>query len=114
MDEIINQIRALDFDALMAIKKETEKVIEERKEELVRQFRQEVFELAKKYGIPAKEIGAIITGKRNRRKLAPRYRYPTDPTKAWSGRGLAPKWIKEWEAAGRSREELLIDNGPLQ
>lgn len=37
-----------------------------------------------------------------------KYRNPDDESKQWSGRGLAPKWVKNWEEEHGSREGLLI------
>lgn len=38
----------------------------------------------------------------------PKYRHPENPAVTWSGKGRQPKWIKEAEEAGRSRDEFLI------
>ena len=40
------------------------------------------------------------------KKVAPKYRGPDGET--WSGRGLAPKWLKSLEADGKKRESYLI------
>lgn len=39
---------------------------------------------------------------------SPKYRHPENPDVTWTGKGRQPKWIKEAEAAGRSRDEFLI------
>ena len=39
---------------------------------------------------------------------SPKYRHPENPEVTWTGKGRQPKWIKEAEAAGRSRDEFLI------
>ena len=40
------------------------------------------------------------------------YRHPENAALTWTGgRGRPPKWIKDWEAAGRSREEVRVANG---
>lgn len=36
-----------------------------------------------------------------------KYRHP-DSGQTWTGRGKAPRWVTEAEAAGRKREEFLI------
>lgn len=49
------------------------------------------------------------TGKRGPRGPVPaKYRHP-DSGETWTGRGKAPRWITEAEAAGRKREEFLIE-----
>jgi hypothetical protein len=40
------------------------------------------------------------------------YRHPENPALTWTGgRGRPPKWIKDWEATGRSREEARVAGG---
>lgn len=41
-------------------------------------------------------------------KIAPKYRHPANPQLQWTGRGVAPKWLRELEAQGRNREEFLL------
>lgn len=36
------------------------------------------------------------------------YRDPSNPDNTWSGRGRAARWISDYEAAGRSREEFKV------
>lgn len=37
-----------------------------------------------------------------------KYQHPEDPDKTWTGQGRKPKWIGEWEASGRSTDELAV------
>ncbi len=47
-------------------------------------------------------------GKRGPRGPVPaKYRHP-ETGETWTGRGKAPRWVTEAEAAGRKREEFLI------
>lgn len=39
---------------------------------------------------------------------SPKYRHPENPEVTWTGKGRRPNWIKEAEAAGKSREDFLI------
>ena len=36
------------------------------------------------------------------------YRDPAHPENTWSGRGRAAKWLSDYEAQGRSREEFRV------
>lgn len=36
------------------------------------------------------------------------YRHPDDPGMAWTGQGKPPRWITDWEAAGKSIEALRV------
>lgn len=43
-----------------------------------------------------------------RRKVAPKYRNPADPSQTWAGRGAQPRWFREALAAGSVADDLLI------
>ncbi|WP_322995331.1 H-NS histone family protein [Castellaniella sp.] len=75
------------------------------------------------YGITPEEIVAVYERKSSvrgtatarksntggaKRVIPPKYRHPE--TKAeWTGRGKAPRWISDAEAAGTSRDTFLIE-----
>ncbi|MEL7042518.1 MAG: H-NS histone family protein [Pseudomonadota bacterium] len=40
-------------------------------------------------------------------KLAPKFRDPVTG-KTWSGRGMVPVWLRDYEAAGRGRTEFSV------
>ena len=40
--------------------------------------------------------------------VPPKYRHP-DTGETWTGRGKAPRWVTDAEAAGRKRDEFLIN-----
>ena len=40
--------------------------------------------------------------------VSSKYRNPQNPLQEWTGRGLAPKWLKEFLAAGQKKEDFLI------
>ena len=113
-------IESLELDELEALKQEVEQVIAKKREERFQALRAEVIELATKLGVPFETLIARFAAEQDKkrrgrpggsgegRKIPFRYRHPTDPEKGWTGRGLPPKWLKEWEASGHSREELLI------
>jgi DNA-binding protein H-NS len=113
-------LESLELDELEVLKQEVEQVIAKKREERFQALRAEVIELATKLGVPFETLIARFAAEQDKkrrgrpggsgagRKIPFRYRHPTDPEKGWTGRGLPPKWLKEWEASGRSREELLI------
>jgi DNA-binding protein H-NS len=51
---------------------------------------------------------AAHVGADARRKVAPKYRNPADPTQTWAGRGAQPRWFREALAAGSVADDLLI------
>lgn len=41
-----------------------------------------------------------------------RYRHPTSPMQTWTGRGRAPKWVRDWIEGGNSLEGLQTHPAP--
>lgn len=41
--------------------------------------------------------------------VAVRYRNPSDPGQAWTGRGRQPKWVMDWVQSGKSLDALRVD-----
>lgn len=73
----------------------------------------------REFDITPAEIAAAYNGKargaatrktvakRTAATVAPRYRNP-ETGATWTGRGRAPRWIADAEAAGKHREQFLI------
>jgi len=55
---------------------------------------------AKKRGRPA--------GSRAGSKVAAKYRNPANPAEVWTGRGMAPRWMKAYLDQGKSKDDFLI------
>ena len=83
---------------------------------------QSIIKTMKDYGITIEEIAAVHNKGAGKSKsaakaggssrgprgpVAPKYRHP-ETGQAWTGRGIAPKWITQAEAEGKSRQEFLI------
>jgi DNA-binding protein H-NS len=45
------------------------------------------------------------------KKVAPKYRNPSNPEQTWTGRGVSPAWVQALKAAG-TLESALIVAGP--
>lgn len=93
---------------LIRLRKQVEQELESRRRIDRRTARQEVKDIAERYGI---SLADLLTGSSTQPKppggrLA--YQHPSDPSKNWSGRGRKPNWLKEWEASGRSLDELRL------
>lgn len=92
---------------LRELQGEIERELRKRRREEVRQAQRELRDVAERFGFSLSELvpgQAAATGAR-----VVRFRHPTDESKTWSGRGRKPHWIKEWEEAGKSLEELRVD-----
>lgn len=97
-------LNTLSLKELKSLKKNVEKAIADFEN---RKKREALAELEKK----AAELGftvAELTGAKTRKVSAPKYRNPADASQTWTGRGRIPQWMKEFEAAGNSRDDALI------
>lgn len=91
---------------LLDLRKQVERELESRRIQDRRTAREEVKDIAVKYGL---SLADLLTGPHtqpDRTGSRLRYRHPEDPTKGWSGRGRKPNWLKQWENSGRSLDEL--------
>lgn len=92
--EIMAQIAQLQMQAAQARKAEVAAVIKEIKSKIA------------EFGLTADDLGLSAKQPSGRNKGRIKY---TDPAtgKGWSGFGKPPNWIKQYEAAGRQRDEFL-------
>ena len=62
----------------------------------------------------AVSIGVTIdihqTKKATSAKIPAKFSNPDNPSQTWTGRGMAPKWLKELVEKGHNKNEFLIDN----
>lgn len=94
---------------LNQLKKDIDKELNKRRRQDVKQAQKELKEVADKYGLSVSDLVPASGGKSAGRSGTIRFRHPEDPNKGWSGRGRKPAWIKDWEAQGRSVDELRVD-----
>jgi DNA-binding protein H-NS len=92
---------------LMKLRKQVEQELDSRRRVDHRSARQEMKDIAEKYGL---SLADLLSGSNTQParggKNALVYRHPSDSAKGWSGRGRKPNWIKQWEDSGRSLDEL--------
>ncbi len=116
LESIQATLSNLTIDELETLQKGIADLIKEKQEAKFRQLQQEIEAMAARLGVSyetlvkklANESGRTRRHDGPKRKIPYIYRHPTDPEKGWTGRGLPPKWLKEWEAMGHSRDELRI------
>jgi len=62
----------------------------------------------------AASIGVTIeiheTSKATSAKIPAKFSNPDNPSQTWTGRGMAPKWLKDLVKQGHNKDEYLIDN----
>jgi DNA-binding protein H-NS len=76
----------------------------------IAQLRAKIEAMAKAEGILIDELYPRGRGaaKSAKRKVAPKYRNPSDASQTWSGRGRQPHWYAAAIKAGKSERSLLI------
>lgn len=73
--------------------------------------------LIKKAGLSAQDVVKAMKGTRARkkatvsklagRKVAPKYRNPTDKKQTWTGRGRMPAWVSQLKESGKLEKALV-------
>lgn len=94
---------------LNQLKKDIDKELKKRRRQDVKEAQKELKQVAEKYGLAVTELVSGGAAKSGAKAGVVRFRHPEDPGKGWSGRGRKPAWIKEWEAKGRSLDDLRVD-----
>lgn len=92
--ELVEQKKALDEQIEAARKSEVSAAVAE------------VKRLIGEYGLTAVDCGFGAPAKKSAGKVAVKYRGPNG--EAWTGRGTTPAWVIAQEAAGRTRESMLV------
>lgn len=58
------------------------------------------------------QASAAVQSKVETASATIRYRHPTSPMQTWTGRGRAPKWVRDWIEGGNSLEGLQTQPAP--
>lgn len=98
------------LEELVAHREEVDKAIVAIRDVEIKKLREETQARAKALGVPLEEVFGVANKKSASAvvKGQPMYQHPTDKSKTWTGKGKPPNWIKEHEALGKSRIDLLI------
>jgi DNA-binding protein H-NS len=91
---------------LRQLKVDIDKELKKRRKDEVKQAQKELRTVAERYGFSLTELLSAQPAKAGPAKGGVKYRHPEDSGKTWSGRGRKPAWVKDWEGAGRSLDEL--------
>mgnify|MGYP000007999792 CR=1 FL=1 len=97
----------MSLEELKSLQKDIEKAIDtyEKRQKMV--ARKELEEHAKALGFKLEELVGDKLTKKTKKPVAPKYQHP-ETGKTWSGRGMKPKWVKEYMESGNSLDDLLI------
>ncbi len=101
-------IQNLSPTELQNLIKSAQSALEEKQAGMRKQVIAQIKELAASIGVTVE-----ITDEKKSRKasssVSAKYANPNNPAETWTGRGLAPKWMKGLIDQGHSKNEFLIN-----
>jgi DNA-binding protein H-NS len=98
----------MTIDALIAMRDEADRLLRTRAVSERKALEKQLSRLTRYVGgSGGKRRGGSLKG----RKVAPKYRNPTNKSETWAGRGVRPRWLQAALKEGRSIEEFAIVRG---
>lgn len=109
MTNLDDQLQTLSIEELASMQRRVDNLLKARHAKVREAAVAEMEALALKAGlrIDIRDRAASAPGGGPGRAPA-RFRHPDDPAATWSGRGRVPRWLREFERAGRARDEFAI------
>ena len=104
----LSWLEELTFEQLAKLAEAIQNQLNAKRHQVREQLRQELIEKARLFGIEPAELLPAHKPRVYRTEVKPKYRDTRDPTQTWSGRGRAPKWLKERIDAGENKDDYLI------
>ncbi|TMV78349.1 H-NS histone family protein [Thioclava sp. BHET1] len=100
----------LSLKELKELNSQVSKAIATYEDRKKREALAELEDTAKRLGFSLQELtGATPAAARKRTVAPPKYANPENPDDTWTGRGRKPKWMEAALRAGKSPDELLIE-----
>lgn len=116
MSELIQVSTEASYDELREAQERLNATIEAKRADARAAGVDKIIALVNEFGFTAEELNKALTGKVKTKSgkakatstpAAPKYRNPADPTQTWTGRGVAPAWIKD--VPKEDRGQFLIE-----
>jgi DNA-binding protein H-NS len=102
----MKQIRSMSFEELIRVRADIDAAIELH----MARERQAMMKMLQKAGSGGGPVRSETTGAHplKGKKLAPKFRNPTDRTQVWAGRGNKPRWLAAALKAGKKLESFAV------
>ena len=97
----------MTIDALIALRDQADRLIRTRAASERKALEKQLSRLTGYVGGKVGRKGGSLKG----RKVAAKYRNPTNRSETWAGRGARPRWLQAALKKGRSIEEFAIVRG---
>ena len=107
----LSKLSAKELDELAS---QALSLAQKKREEEKTKVRQDVLDMIKSAGFTFEELfeaapkDAKPASGKTKKPMAVKYRDPANPKNTWTGVGRPAKWIAEYEALGRKREEFAV------
>ena len=105
------QFDTMPFEDLLNLRQQLDALIAERigaEEKELEERLSRLKQLKQPLAIPSVDRESIESP--SPRKLPIRYRNPEDPSQAWAGRGLQPRWLKQALKSGKKLSYFLVED----
>jgi DNA-binding protein H-NS len=94
-------IANLEYSELQQLDTDVRRELKKREQEKVVEARKQILAIAESVGMDVEDlVGKNSWDKQSLKKVAAKYRNPSDPQQEWTGRGRKPKWIERLLAEG--------------
>ena len=99
----------LSEQELSALIADAHKALDQKRQQLRRDVLAQIRSLASSIGVEVQitEQGSGVNSRKGS-KVAIKYRDPSNPNHAWSGRGVKPRWLQEYIDQGRAIDDFRI------
>ncbi len=104
----MSNLAQMTKEELQNLLQQAQNELAERREDEIRQVKEEIQRLAKSIGV---RVYFDEPSARKVRKSSPAthsYRNPAQPSQTWAGRGKRPHWLTALIAQGHKLEDLLV------
>jgi len=107
----IDQLRKMKLPELLRMRDDISVIIQEKQTIAKDEFRKEMEEKARAHGFDLGELFGVRSnrGPKKNGTAAVKYRDPKNSQNTWSGRGRPAKWLADYMAKGKKREDFLVD-----
>ena len=103
-----NNVSTLSESELTEMIASAERALRERQEGRKQAVVAEIKALATSIGVTVEFSDAAMASRRRGSKVAVKYRDSREPSNQWTGRGMKPRWLREYVNAGRALEEFAV------
>lgn len=109
-------LKTMSFDDLLSLRAEIDSVLASRIDDEKRALEAKLTKLgqlsdtSKPSALRHLSTSRAQSGPVKGSKVPPRFYNPDNPSEMWSGRGLRPRWMVAALAAGRSLEDMVLDD----